>query len=230
MSDHPVRLTGRLVVGLIVITLGVLFTLDNLGIVDSSRVLEWWPAVLVAVGISRLTGWGTRRRYTSGSVLVALGAWMLLHNLGYLPYGVSDLWPVLFIVVGASIVTRALGRGPVPDAGGDPSSTIHAFAMWAGTQSNVRSTDFRGGDVTAIMGGHEIDLRSAKTGSTPAVLDVCVIWGGVELKVPEDWNVSSEAMVIMGGLESHTKPSTGDSRVNLILRGIVLMGGVEIKN
>jgi hypothetical protein len=39
--------------GVIVLSLGVLWTLDNLGQIDASRVVRWWPAVALAWGRAR---------------------------------------------------------------------------------------------------------------------------------------------------------------------------------
>src|SRR5262249_44175003 len=48
------RLTPQVVVGLMVITLGVLFTLDNLGILDARDYIVYWPIVLVLIGATKI--------------------------------------------------------------------------------------------------------------------------------------------------------------------------------
>jgi len=57
-----------------------------------------------------------------------------------------------------------------------------------------------------------------------------VWWGGLEMRVPEDWKVVLEGTVLMGGVEDKSKSAPADSPNMLILRGVVLMGGIEIKN
>ena len=47
---------------------------------------------------------------------------------------------------------------------------------------------FRGADLIAVMGGCEIDLRQAAINGE-AVIDVFCMWGGIEIRVPEDWTV-----------------------------------------
>jgi predicted membrane protein len=51
------------------------------------------------------------------------------------------------------------------------------------------------------MGGIELDLRQAGTENGTAVIDVFVLWGGIEITVPPDWAVSNEITPIMGGAE-----------------------------
>ena len=80
------------------------------------------------------------------------------------------------------------------------------------------------------MGGHDIDLRGAGIAGDAAVIDLFVIWGGVEIKVPPDWKVSCEALPIMGGVDDRSKAPAGEARGHLVLKGLIVMGGVEIKN
>src|SRR6185503_10128624 len=168
MNGHKVTFTWRLGFGLIVITLGILFTMDNLGMIDASQILRWWPILLVAYGLSRVLGIGAQQNYLVGGLFAGVGGWFILQELGAVQNDPWDLWPLVLVVVGISLVMKSLGaaRGATAVAGAsggeDASSRLDAFAIWAGLERNVVSPDFRGGDVTAIMAGHEIDFRSAK--------------------------------------------------------------------
>lgn len=234
MHEHRLPLTGRIVFGLVVIALGVLFTLDNLGVLEAGEILRWWPALLLAYGISRLAGRHGRQRPVAGIVFTLLGALLLLRVAGFPVPDPWTLWPVLLVaaglsmVVGASRRTRGAG-GPVPP-GADDDSTFSTFVMWSGIERKVGSPDFRGGDATAIMGGAEIDLRNAKMPGGRAVVDLMVLWGGVELFVPTDWKVTVEALPLLAGVEDATRAPAGETRGHLVVKGLVLMGGVEIKN
>jgi len=230
VSEARVRITARLVLGLIVIALGVLFTLDNLGVLEAGDVLMWWPVVLIAFGLARATGAFCARRIALGVLFALAGGWFLLHNLGYVHFGIGDLWPLVLVMLGVSMVSRAVNRTRDGRGGEDVSSTLSAFALWSGTGRKVVAQDFRGGDVTAIMGGHDIDLRGAGIAGDAAVIDLFVIWGGVEIKVPPDWKVSCEALPIMGGVDDRSKAPAGEAKGHLVLKGLIVMGGVEIKN
>jgi predicted membrane protein len=80
------------------------------------------------------------------------------------------------------------------------------------------------------MGGVRLDLRSAKPVPGGAVLDLSVVWGSVEIFVPPTWLVVNEASVMLGGIHEETRHAATGSSDTLILRGAVVMGGVEIKN
>ena len=222
--------TAQMIFGLVVVGLGVLFTLDNMGLVHAGAVLRWWPAALMAYGIARLTGLFCRIHIVAGVLFTLTGGWLLLHNLHVLRYGFWDIWPLVLVVAGGSMVARALSREREGVSGQEVPATLSAFAVWSGTQRKVVSQEFRGGDVTAMMGGHEIDLRTAKTVPEGAVIDLMVWWGGVVLRVPEDWAVSCEAIPVMAGVDDHSRPPVGEPKGHLTLRGVVVMGGVEVKN
>lgn len=223
-------LTGRMILGGLLILFGLLFLLDNLGYVDSSSVLRFWPLILVGLGLSKVMQPREDGQRAFGVALLAIGIFLQLQLL------VTDLefrhvWPALLIGLGGLLVWKAVGRrqrGPVTAS----SSELHELAFMGGGNRIVSTSDFRGGDITAIMGGLEIDLRKAGITGEAAVIDVFALWGGIELRVPEDWAVDVQATAILGAFENKARGSAveGTPGKRLIVRGLALMGGVEIKN
>ena len=105
---------------------------------------------------------------------------------------------------------------------------ISEVAIWAGKQRRNASAAFRYADLTAVMGGIELDLRGASTANGEAVIDLFVMWGGIEIWVPPDWLVSNQVGVLMAGAEDKSTGVQG-ARNRLVVRGFAIMGGVEIK-
>jgi hypothetical protein len=144
-------------------------------------------------------------------------------------------WPFVLIAIGGLLVWRALRRESAPSDGRavPPGSPHSDFALMGGVHRVVDSSDFRGGEATAIMGAVELDRRGASIASSPAVLDVFALWGGIELTVPPEWRVEVQGTPILGGFENKAR-STGSAASGrdqvLVVRGTALMGGVEIKN
>jgi predicted membrane protein len=224
------RMSGRLVLGLIVMALGTLWTLDNLGIIDSEPILRWWPALIVVVGLVKLLGLGTTRNVAAGTVLLVVGSWLLAGGLGVGWVDLSLLWPLILVVIGVNLVIRSRRTQSLGGAANEAGDRIGTFAVWSGIDRKVTSQAFRGGDVTAVMGGAKIDFTAARIAPEGAVIDLFVWWGGLELRVPEDWKVVLEGNVLMGGIEDKSKAPPPGTTQALILRGIVIMGGIEIKN
>jgi hypothetical protein len=102
-------------------------------------------------------------------------------------------------------------------------------AVLGGVNRGNNSRTFRGGDLTAVMGGCQIDLRNASI-EGEAVIDVFAMWCGVEIRVPENWSVSGRVTTILGGYEDKSRPPRDAATQRLVLRGMVIMGGIEIKN
>jgi hypothetical protein len=220
--------------GLVFVTLGTLWTLDNLQILDASTILRWWPALLVLYGLARLTGIGARRTPIAGALFAGAGSWMLLGVMGVVHHSLWSLWPLFLILLGMTIVMRAMrspGSGEVgPDGASDASPYPRALAFMAGVTRRVQSQQLRGAEVTAVMGGIELDLRGARAQEREVVVDVFAMWGGIEVYVPEDWIVACEVTPIMGGVEEITRPVAAGATTTLVIRGMVVMGGIEIRN
>jgi predicted membrane protein len=226
---YRTRNASRLFLGLVIITLGVIALLDNLGFLHIQSAWRFWPLFLIAVGLSRLLRpAGCPGRWT-GFVVLLLGLWFLANNLGVMPYRVRDFWPLLLVLVGARLVWGGFRQKALDLPASESTPRLSAFALLGGNEHKSNSADFRGGDVTAIMGGVKIDLRQAGMKSGEAVIDVFSMWGGIEIWVPREWSVVVQGTPILGAFEDKTSP-TQASGPRLVIRGVVLMAGCEIKN
>lgn len=217
-------LNPQSVLGLFIVIAGVLMLADNLGFAEGRRLLSWWPLVVLVIGVLMFRRAADRgARIWAGFVATLGGWWTLAVAFGW-PVRLTTIFPLAFIVIGLVIVQRAIAPRPL-DVGGSP--TFSDLAFWAGVERKVSATSFRRADLTAIMGGIQMDFRHAAIHGE-AVIDLFVLMGGIELRVPPDWNVTNQMVAVMGGLQDR---STGpaDSPHRLILRGFVVMGGVEVK-
>jgi hypothetical protein len=131
--------------------------------------------------------------------------------------------------IGGYIVWQALGGESQRLAAADTVSTITALAVMGGVQRSSNAASFKGGELTAIMGGCEVDLRKASI-EREAVIDVFALWGGIEIRVPEDWTVIGKVVPLLGAYEDKSRPPDDGGLKRLIVRGAVVMGGVEVKN
>jgi len=223
--------TAQVVFGLMVVILGVLFTLDNLDVIHAGDYLRYWPAGLVAVGLLKIYhalrdghGW------FGGLAFTGVGLWMLLNGVLYFRVNLRELLPLILVAFGGYMVWRGFG-GERRARPSDGHSSFSALAIMGGVARRSSAQDFKGADLTAVMGGCEIDLRQASiTPGTEAVIDIFAFWGGIDIKVPEDWTVVTRAMPLMGGVEDKTRAPQGAPVKRLVIRGIVVMGGVAIKN
>ena len=224
-----VPMTSQLLLGLFIIGVGVLFTLDNLGIAQAHDYLRYWPAGLVALGLLKLYDARDGRGGAAGGFIITLaGMWLLLEATVDIRISFHEMWPMLLVFLGAYLVWRGVA-GPRPVAPADGTSIVRVVAILSGVNRKIGSRTFRGGEITAVMGGSEIDLRQAAINGE-AVVDVFAMWGGIEIRVPEDWTVDNRATAVLGAVEDKTRAPHGAAAHRLTLRGMVIMGGVEVKN
>jgi predicted membrane protein len=233
MDERANPLSGRLIVGIALMALGALWTLDNLGLAQAGEVLRWWPVLPLAVGLMKLTGVGMEKQVPFGAFLAIIGGLLLLGELDFVHVGFGIIFPLLFIFMGVQLTMRAM-RGSERVVATGPADTddyVNSFAAMGGLTRRNDSQAFRGGELSAVMGGIQLDLSNAKPADGRAVVEVLAIWGGIEIRVPEDWRVEIEATPVMGGVECNARLAPGVEPVGtLVVRGFVLMGGVEIKN
>jgi hypothetical protein len=187
-TRQGIPFSGRLLFGAVLLTLGTLWTLDNLNVLDADAILRWWPVFLLAFGLARLTGWFGPRSVVAGTIFSLIGFWMLLRELDVVQVSIWRLWPVFLIFIGASLVWRSSRRGAEVESS-DRASYPRPFAFMGGVVRNIESDDLVGIEATAVMGGVELDLRGARARGRDVVVETFTWWGGIELYVPEDWQV-----------------------------------------
>lgn len=114
---------------------------------------------------------------------------------------------------------------------GSEDDYLDTTSIFGGTEKVILSKNFKGGSMTNIFGGSEINLTQADINGT-ARLDVTAIFGGATLIVPSNWVVKSEAVTIFGGIsDKRNVAGYSDSTArNLIIKGTILFGGLEIKS
>jgi predicted membrane protein len=220
---QDLRVTPRVVLGLGVMLAGLVLALDSLGLVDGGALFRFWPLALIAVGIVKWLSPAPQRM--SALFWIVAGVAFLLVTLGRMSF--AGVWAVLLFLVGAKIAWKALRPVALPT---DPAAALDLLQFMGGTKTVVTTTDFKGGQATAVMGGCEIDLRHASMPEgRPAVLDTFAFWGGIEIRVPDDWEVVSQGSAALGGFVNNARSQPG-ARRRIIVTGLAIMGGVEVKN
>lgn len=229
-NETTFRVTPRLIIGFGILALGMLWTLDNLDVLQSEPITRWWPAVLVLIGLTQLTD-----RHVSKLVPIALiliGTLLLLDKAYVIDFDLGDLIPLGIALLGMKLIWEAVSRRRERSATAisDSDSVIHAFAMMAGVKRQSVSPQFRGGDANAIMGGVELDLRNAQIREgDDVIIDAFAMWGGIEITVPPNWRVVGNVLPVMGAFEDNTRPN-GEPGPTIMIRGTAIMGGIDVKN
>jgi predicted membrane protein len=218
--------------GIALVLLGTLVLLGHIGIISFERIWGFWPLILVFAGAVRFV---ECRNRLFGALLMLFGAALLLNNFGYLRLRWDDIWPILLIGLGVSLIWGRLEMPKLPPLSAGGPNTINEYAMFGGVERRVSMSNFAGGTISAVFGGVELDFRSADIDGEEATVLVEAVFGGIEVIVPERWMVVYEGQSIFGGYSDETRPPLPDvpgapSRKRLILRGRAVFGGISVKN
>ena len=210
----------KFIAGMFFTLLGILLTMDNLQLGDAWVYLRYWPIVLVAIGAVKVMQPGGR---VIGTILLVIGLWFLANNVDWIRFSIFDFWPLILIIGGGLVVASALGFRPRTPL--FTSSASNIFAVLSKQKVQVAEGERR---VVTFMGECEIDLPEPQHDRAPVILETLTMWGGVELRVPDGWDVQGELLPVMGGFEA-LDASRGTPVQKVIVRGLALMGGVVVK-
>lgn len=251
-SNNNNNRSGRALSGVIIIFIGLAFLLDNVGL----RIPHWvfsWHTLLMIIGIFI----GARRHFRGAGwlIMVLIGGYFTLDDMVGVDFDFSKYaLGIGFVIVGAYLIFRpknSFGRrkrfrdrfnqefnDPANDMGTfqnvetiNNNDVIDVVSVFGGSHQTVYSKNFKGGDITAVFGGADINLTQADFTDTVR-LDVTAIFGGIKLVVPQNWAIKSDVTAIFGSVEdkrSHVMPN-GEIQKTLVLDGTAMFGGIEIKS
>jgi hypothetical protein len=224
------------------VAVGALFFLNNLHIFYVRDWLRFWPAILVAIGIVKLVDSTYNGGRVFGGILIGFGGIFLARTLGYIDIGMREIWPLFLIGLGLLLLVQRTGEWHVvfPDPSGTRAASAEPLkgalkidAVFGGAKRVLTTQDFQGGEVVAIFGGVELDLRQTGMVADSAVLEINAVFGGVELKIPRNWSAVVQGVGIFGGYSDNSfqpDPALAPGVKQLIVKGAAVFGGVDVKN
>ncbi|MDG6250096.1 LiaF domain-containing protein [Methanocalculus sp.] len=231
------RISYQIIIGTILLILGVLLLLRAAGIYDTGQLLVYAPSLIVLFALIALIKSGFRS--VSGPlILIVIFGTIQLVLLGHASPDV--ILPVIIIAVGLGFIFNRIRRPSIRERVTDK---VEMMAILGGVESRNSSKAFRGGEMLAIFGGAELDLRDAQVHDPPAEIQVFTLFGGTEIRVPEGWNVRMTVLPVLGGAEDERRrPRVGgdgaaggsfqgtSGQPDLIITGFVAFGGVTVKD
>ncbi len=224
--------------GGLLVLFGVAALLMQYGMMPSIALWKLWPLIFVWKGLLSTT---EPRKRIGGLSWLVLGAAAQAYYLDYLPLEWRVLWPALAIVAGLRIMSGAIARrrwttrhhiehsGTHEHMDQSENLSLQVDLVLGGREDKLEGREFAGGRVSCTLAGYELDLRGAHMVGDEAVLHCDITMGGVELRVPRSWRVEVDSSPILGGIENNTQCSEPEAK-RLLVRGHVVMGGLEIRN
>lgn len=226
MSDK--RIEPKYLTGLIVILVGGLLLLRNVGLLDFTipSIIFSWQVILIIIGTLLIIN---SKNKSVGLVLIIVGVLSLI----------PEYWPIALILLGLFIIFRKTGIGfnnknhAASLEGDSENEIINELSLFGGGDRSFHSTKLRGGSISAIFGGSKIDLTDCQLADGETVVDLFFMFGGSSFIIPSDWKVQIQTINIFGGFSDKRLPPRDGHFTEgrkLVFNGLLLFGGGEIKN
>jgi hypothetical protein len=221
-------MSGRTILGTFLILIGAGFLLGQLGVWDFGAVFAtWWPLLLIFVGAVQIIN--RSAPLIGAMILIMVGLVFQGLTLGIFPGNTWALvWSSLLVIAGLWLL---LARSFRPAASASSEDSLSVFALFGASNPRNQSTSFRGGSVTALFAGSDVDLRDAKLSPDGARLEVTTAFGGAKIMVPDDWRVEVTGLPIFGGWSNKARQAPAEgSAAKLHVSCFVMFGGVDVVN
>ncbi len=101
-------------------------------------------------------------------------------------------------------------------------------AVFSGQEIKYDFQEYNGGSLTAIFGGIDCDLKNALL-SEEICINVFAAFGGVDLYLPEDADVSISSHCLFGGVSDERKSISAPFKNRIHVNVMCAFGGVDIK-
>lgn len=231
--EHHHFSNNRVIIGVVLVMAGLFLVMRNTGVFPDfiDHIVFSWPMLLITIGLVMTLGSAEK---TGGIIVMAVGGFFMIPRIFQETFHMYDMfWPSIFIIIGIIfILSRRKGWGSVSSKGMVGDDYVDYVNIFSGGERQVVSQNFRGGKISAVFGGIELDLTKAKLAPGRNDLEIACVFGGATIIVPDTWYVTIEVTPILGGFSDSRKLTPGltiDSTSQLVIKGAVVFGGGEVK-
>ena len=194
----------------------------------------WWTLFLIVPALVSMVQSGIK---VGNSIVLGLGVLLLLDQQNVIQEGLVFKFaaPVILIVIGIAIISKAVIRYPAPSpeiTGGKSVVNTEDYpnyvAIFSGNTAKNNSLNFQGGNATSIFGGNELDFSDVVL-AKDVDFTVTSIFGGTEIKAPKSARIELRGHPFFGGNDNTAVSSTDPNAFKIIFHCTTFFGGTEIK-
>lgn len=213
---------GKKILGGFLILIAVISILGFVNIVDAGAIFStYWPVVIMLAGVAQMIN----KNLIGGGIVLLFGIWFQLDKLGF--NTIHYMWPLLLIAAGVSLIA---GRGKTGDTGTivSAASAANAFTACGRSKRSFAIDACRGGRITTLCGGSEIDLSRCVIIEEAVHLEVNTLFGGCALFVPASWQVRISGFPIFGSHEEKGEKAAAETAPVVIVHCFTAFASLEI--
>jgi len=222
---------NRILWGIVLVAVGVLLGLNAFGFEIDIFFDGWWTLFLI---VPCTIGLFTQKDKTGNLIGLVLGVLLLLSCRELFSFEL--IWkaavPAIIVLLGLKMIFggmfRKKGDSIKAEMKREGKAPAVKCAVFSGQDVNYDGEMFHGADLTAVFGSVKYDLRCALF-DRDCVIDVCAVFGGIDILLPDDVNVKVSSTAIFGGIEDKRRGNKKENTITIYVQGLALFGGVDIQ-
>ena len=204
--------------GLVLVVVGIMFLGNNLDWWNVNLFFRgWWTLFII---IPSIYGLFDNTDKTGSSISLIVGILLLLAEKDIISYGMmwKILFPIIIIIVGLSLICKTNLKRKMRE------NSKEYVAVFSGVDEKIKEvvSDFK---AISIFGSVELDLRKAKI-EKDLYIEAVTVFGGIDLKLPENVKVQTSGVPIFGGVEN--KCLDNKEGVVVTIHYTCVFGGIDI--
>lgn len=223
---------NRILWGIVLVAVGVVFALNALDIVDINIFFDGWWTLFIIVPCA--VGLVTEHEKVGNLIGLLAGVLLLLWCRDVLDF--SMLWklaiPAVIIIIGLKCIFGGVFGGKFDkieaQMRADGANPANGFSAFSGQNLNFDNEVFTGADLNAVFGGVKCDLRGAIIESD-CVINASAIFGGIDIFLPANVNVKVRSNSVFGGVSDKKHRNLPENTVTVYVNGSGIFGGVDIQ-
>lgn len=217
---------NNIIWGLVLIIIGILIGVKSF--LNINLLFDgWWSLIII---IPCFIGLLTDNDKTGSIIGVIIGVFLLLVAQDILSYDL--IWklalPTILIIFGISI----LFKKETKEENNEKLKQINEkenkeyFVAFSGQNIEYDKKEFLGADLTSIFGGIKLDLSNSII-KEDVKINAGAIFGGIDIKVPENVNISVDSLPVFGGITNKIK-NKEEQKYTIYIEATALFGGIKI--
>ncbi len=243
------KMIKKTMFGIIAVLAGLLLLGFNFDLIDQAwkHIFFSWQMLLIAIGLVNVFD---KDSFLTGIITLTVGTIFMIPEVAEVPFKLRQIfWPVILIFAGILVLLKhrfpwskhkrhyfknrffseEFSSDSVSDAG-----YITQTNIFGGSKKIYNSSVFKGGKITNIFGGGELDLRNTQLGEGRVILEITSIFGGMSIIVPSNWIVNIEVDAVLGGFQDKRiiipEHRNNSMESELIIKGLAVFGGGDLKS
>ncbi len=239
-NNSPKRQQNIILISAILIIVGILALLKNTGILDHNtfRIIVSWQMFLIVWGIWTFIN----SKHMNGIILAGIGIFFLIPQItGSGHDWLRIYWPIVLIIIGIIFLfklknpfglfkhknrffeSQNFGSGDGYVISDNTFNSVHHIVL---------DPVFKGASIDNTFGGTILDLRRTSLEAPETYIDIDCTFGGIEIYVPENWNIIQNIDLNLSGVEDKRiiSSTNQDKEHKLIIQGDFVFSGLKIKN